>query len=276
MKYKVTKTLMIVFILLFPFYAFSGSLLSDTSNSKSVYLSAAYKLSTPFFNHLSVEESGLKSDNVKDKRVIGLKNNILVSADEAIKNLSNFDFSKNYVPEYKNSLFGLSFAFGYSFENLKVEVEGFYEKFDVKDTKNHIINNNYRHFALSRKNSIDSEYVTLINNGIKFYSIMLNVCYDFVVDNTYFTPFLCVGVGENIINIFDSLKFKPAFHSKVGFNYMISQSASLFVDVYYHRVIGNQYSNISVKDPKNILSTSASVKLDIGYFGSEIGIRIFI
>nr|ABO36259.1 Omp-1-19 [Ehrlichia ewingii] len=282
MKCKITKIAIIMLGLLLPFQAFSASLVSDASDShtKSVSLSASYKLSTPFFNHFLIRETNLTSGIIANKRVLGLKNDILINADEAIKNLSNFDFSEDYVPKYKNSLYGLSFLFGYSFKNLKVELEGLYESFDVRDTKNHIIDNNYRYFALSKQDNLNSDYVTLINNGVKLYSVILNICYDFIGKNTSLTPFLCVGIGEDIINIFDAVRFKPAFHAKMGFNYRISERAFLFMDMYYHKIIGNQYSSISVKYPKVLVfpSTRSSVlaELDIGYLGSEVGIRIFI
>ncbi|MGN7618845.1 MAG: hypothetical protein ACTJLM_02570 [Ehrlichia sp.] len=113
MKHKITKITIIMLVLLLPFDVFSASLVSDVSSSrtKSVSLSASYKLSTPFFNHFLLRETDLTSSVMTstNRKAIGLKNDILISADEAIRSLSNFDFSEDYVPEYKNSLFGLSF-----------------------------------------------------------------------------------------------------------------------------------------------------------------------
>ena len=282
MKCKITKTAIITLGLLLPYHAFSGSLLSNTydNRTKSVSLGASYKLSTPLFHHFFIKETGvLVGEEIGERRALGLKSDLSLNGDKAIENLYNFDFLENYLPEYNNSLFGLSFLFGYSFQNLRIELEGFYEKFDVKNTKNHILDN-HRHVALIRRNTPDSDYVTLINNGMKFYSIVVNVCYDFAVNSIHFTPFICVGAGEDIINIFSSVKFKSAVHTKIGFSYMVSKSTFLFMDLYYHKVIGNEYSNIRVDYPRPLFSdpasTSAFAKVNMSYLGSEIGIRVFI
>ncbi|MGN7618843.1 MAG: P44/Msp2 family outer membrane protein [Ehrlichia sp.] len=166
------------------------------------------------------------------------------------------------------------------FQDFKVELESFYEKFDVKDTGNHIVEDNYRYFALYRKGKIKSvNYVTLRNDGIKFNSVMFNVCYDFAVNNAYITPFSCVGIGGDIIRVFNNMEIKAAIQAKVGVKYLISEKISLFIDGYYHGVIGNEHSNIPVQYPRNLFNspnvTSALAKLDISYFGAEFGIKIF-
>lgn len=267
-------------LLLVPCCCFSGSLdVSDSLNSrlKPVFLGISYKLSAPLFSSFSIGET-YRINGVKTDRVVGLKSDILLDADKAMKDFNNFNFSEEYVPKYDNNIFGLSFIFGYSFRNLRVELEGSYKKFDVIDTRNHLVDNNYRHIALVRSNPPTLyDYFVLKNDGVEFYSTILNICYDFAVD-TNIVPFSCVGIGEDIIKIFDSIRFKPSFNSKLGINYLMSQDMLLFFDVYYHRVVGNEYNNIPVQyvSLPNPLNISTAAKLDMEYFGAEIGIKVFV
>ncbi|AHX08668.1 P44/Msp2 family outer membrane protein [Ehrlichia chaffeensis] len=278
MRYRIS--VIILMLLLVPCCCFSGSLdVSDSLNSrlKPVFLGISYKLSAPLFSSFSIGET-YRINGVKTDRVVGLKSDILLDADKAMKDFNNFNFSEEYVPKYDNNIFGLSFIFGYSFRNLRVELEGSYKKFDVIDTKNHLVDNNYRHIALVRSNPPTLyDYFVLKNDGVEFYSTILNICYDFAVD-TNIVPFSCVGIGEDIIKIFDSIRFKPSFNSKLGINYLMSQDMLLFFDVYYHRVVGNEYNNIPVQyvSLPNPLNISAAAKLDMEYFGAEIGIKVFV
>nr|ABO36258.1 Omp-1-18 [Ehrlichia ewingii] len=282
MKYKIVKTTITGLGLLLPFYASMSFGMSNTlANQVSpISFGVLYKLSHPFFNNFSIEETQILHD-VATERVVGLKHDLLESADKLVDNLYNFDLSEDYVPKYDNSLFGLSFFIGYSFQNFRIELESFYEKFDVQDTKSHIVDDNYRYFALYRHGPAKHiNYVTLKNDGIELNSVMLNICYDFTLNNTYITPFSCVGIGGDIISIFNTVKVKIAAQAKVGVNYLISERISLFVDGYYHGVIDNEYSNIPVQYPRNLFYapkvTSALANLDIGYFGAEIGMKVFI
>ena len=280
MDYKVVKITVAVLGLILPFHAAISFCMSNTLNETSpISFGVSYKLSSPFFNNFSIEETRFLR-NISTKKVVGLKRDLLKSADRVIMSSRRFDLSEDYIPEYKPSIFGLSFLAGYSFDNFRIELESFYEKFDVEDTKGHVVDDNYRYFALLRDNYGGvSDYVTLRNDGIEFYSVMLNGCYNFVMDNTNVIPFSCLGIGGDIINIFNAIRIKPSFQAKVGINYLLSENVSLFIDGYYHGVVGNQYNNLPVQYPVYLFApaiTSAVANLDINYFGGEFGIKTFI
>ena len=284
MKYNITKTTTTLLGLLLSFYASISFGASNTLNNKTntTFFGVSNKWSHPFFDNFSIKETPLLS-NVRTDRVIGLHNDLLESADELLNDINSFDFSQNYIPKYYDiSLFGLSFLIGHSFQDFRIEFEGFYEKFDVKNDKSHIIDENRRHFALFRAGSLFfHDYVTLRNDGVEFYSAMLNICYDLRASNTDVIPFSCIGIGGDVIKIFNTVDIKPAFQAKVGVNYfLVYNKVSLFIDGYYHKVIGNQYNDIPVQYPITLFSdpiiTSAFARLDIDYLGAEVGLKIFI
>ncbi|MGN7618844.1 MAG: hypothetical protein ACTJLM_02560 [Ehrlichia sp.] len=85
-----------------------------TDQASPISFGISYKLSRPFFYNFSIEETRILHD-METEKVVGLKRNLLKSADRLIDDLGNFDLSEDYVPKYNNSIFGISFFIGYSF-----------------------------------------------------------------------------------------------------------------------------------------------------------------
>ncbi|AHX04949.1 P44/Msp2 family outer membrane protein [Ehrlichia japonica] len=275
---------------------------SETVNSKiekhfGLYISGQYKPSVSVFSNFSVKET-----NVATKQLIALKKDIdsvEIDASNADKGISKPEhFNIPYTVEFQDNAVNFNGAIGYSFsEGPRIEVEGFYEKFDVKNPGGYTkVKDAYRYFALARdleatkfqpKNKSSSSssppptpgvfHTVMKNDGLSILATIVNVCYDFSLDELSVSPYICVGMGINAIEFFDVLHVKFAYQSKLGISYQLFPKINLFVNGYYHQVIGNQFKNLNVqyvydleKAPK---VTSAVATLDVAYFGSEAGIR---
>nr|ABO36246.1 Omp-1-6 [Ehrlichia ewingii] len=258
-----------------------------------LYLSAQYKPSISHFKNFSVQEVNKKVD------LIALKNDVTHITEEILKDPTNFN--THYSAKFKNSFTGFSGAVGYySAQGPRLEVEGFYENFDITDCSNCTINDANRYLALAREkdnnqvqpkahdssstdsnnssNNTKKSYFTFMkNNGISIASVMINGCYDFSLNNIKISPYVCAGIGGDFIEFFEVMHIKFSYQGKLGVSYLISPSISLFVDGYYHSVINNKFKNLHVtyayilKDSPTI--TSAIAQLNIGYFGGEVGLR---
>ncbi|AHX03227.1 surface antigen family protein [Ehrlichia chaffeensis str. Heartland] len=267
--------------------SFSNTANSSTKKQFGLYVSGQYKPSVSIFNNFSVKET-----NFPTQYLAALKKDInsVEFGNDGISYPPNFNIP--YTAVFQDNISNFNGAIGYTFvEGPRIEIEGSYEEFDVKDPGRYTeIQDAYRYFALVRNidptstrtqddTSSDKVYHTVMkNDGLSIISIMVNGCYDFSLDNLSILPYVCGGIGVNAIEFFDALHVKFACQGKLGITYPLSSNVSLFAGGYYHQVMGNQFKNLNVQHVAELNDapkvTSAVATLNIGYFGGEIGARL--
>ncbi|AHC39612.1 P44/Msp2 family outer membrane protein [Ehrlichia muris] len=280
----------LMYLLLSPNISFSENINSNT-NKLGLYISGQYKPSVSVFSNFSVKET-----NVPTKQLIALKKDVdSVEIDkDANKGLSKPDnFTIPYMPKFQDNVANFSGAVGFFYsKGLRIELEGSYEEFDVKDPGDYTkVKDAYRYFALARdietgktqpKNKNNSEpngiyHIVMRNDGLSISSAMINGCYDFTLGNLPISPYMCIGMGVDAIQFFDALHIKFAHQGKAGITYLLSSNVSLFADGYYHKVVDNKFKNLNVQHVYKLNDaprvTSAVATLDVGYFGGEVGAR---
>ncbi|AHX05147.1 P44/Msp2 family outer membrane protein [Ehrlichia chaffeensis] len=260
--------------MLLPNISLSEAINNNTDKLSGLYISGQYKPGISHFNKFSVKET--YNDNIQ---LIGLRHNAISTSTLD----TNTDFNIPYKVTFQNSITSFSGAIGYSdTTGARFELESSYEEFDVIDPGDCLIKDTYRYFALARgtlsSNPDSKKYTVMRNDGVVITSIMFNGCYDIPLKDLEVSPYVCVGVGGDFIEFFDALHIKLAYQGKLGINYHLSTKASVFIDGYYHKVIGNQFNNLNVQhvvdlstDPKPVYAVAT---LNISYFGGEIGIRL--
>ncbi|CAH58606.1 P44/Msp2 family outer membrane protein [Ehrlichia ruminantium] len=282
---------------------------NNTHIQYSIYVSGQYKPSVSNFRNFSVKET-----NTYTKNLIGVKKDItslevhtnnnkpIVSRRNpnpgptikatGISHPSNFNIP--YNPEFQDNIINFSGTIGYQFSKSKrIEIEGSYKIFDVKDPGGYMLYDAYRYFALAREmndtkfepkpyqldNVFNNFYHTVMKNtGLSIISVMINGCHDFHVNELKISPYICAGVGINTIEFFDTSHIKFAYQGKIGISYPLSNNIKVFSNGYYHKVAGNKFKNLEVIHVANLHNapwyTSAIATLNIGYFGAEVGIRL--
>ena len=279
----------LVCLLLSPNMSFSENINSH-ANRVGLYISGQYKPSVSVFSNFSVKET-----SVPTKQLIALKKDVdsVEINKDANKGLSKSDnFTIPYMPKFQDNVANFSGAVGFFYKGLRIELEGSYEEFDVKDPGGYTLNDAFRYFALARevkdnttqpkdKESSTSPngiyYTVMKNDGLSISSVMINGCYDFTLGNLPISPYMCIGMSLDSIQFFDTLHIKFAHQGKVGITYSLSPNVNLFADSYYHKVLGNKFKNLNVQHVYELQnpprSTSAIATLDVGYFGGEVGVR---
>nr|ABO36243.1 Omp-1-3 [Ehrlichia ewingii] len=276
-----------VFILMFVILFLPSSSLLALENNLSggvghIYISGQYKPSIPQFNKFSMEEATIGA--VIPKSLKQDAEDITLS----ILALST-NFTLPYDPKYKKSLLGLGGTIGYAINNFRIELETFYEKFNVSAPSGYD-DNIYAYFSIEvpQLRSLPYHY-TMKNTGIILSPVLANICYDINKKQLRnVSPYLCLGFGVDLIDFLDKVSFKFSYQAKLGVSYLISPNLAFFIDGSFHRHLGNQFSDLlldypsyyrsltslSDNDPNRILPfTSASAKLNINFFSANIGIR---
>ncbi|AHX08994.1 P44/Msp2 family outer membrane protein [Ehrlichia chaffeensis] len=242
------------------------------ANTSGIYIAGQYRPGISHFSNFSVKET------ITDTKQLVSYGKTPNSID--LKTYSNF--TGPYTVKFQDNAASFSGAIGYSYpEGSRLELEGSYEKFDVKDPKDYSAKDAFRFFALARdmesENPNATKYTVMKNNGLSVASIMINGCYDLSFSNVVVSPYICAGIGEDFIEFFDTLHIKFAYQGKLGVSYYLSPKINIFVDGYYHRVIGNKFKNLNVnhvvildQSPK---ATSAVATLNVAYFGGEAGVK---
>nr|AAR10937.1 MAP1-8 [Ehrlichia ruminantium] len=267
----------LTFLLAFsPIESFSANQTDETipitAPISGIYFTGQYKPGISNFSNFSAKET-----NYNTQKLVRLKKD----AKESNLLGVNTNFEDTYSVKFQNNIISFSGIIGYATsKGIRLEIEGAYESFDVKSPVGYSKDNAYyRYFALARSMTKENpkEFTVMKNNGLSVASIMINGCYDFALDDFALSPYICAGIGEDFIEFFDALHIKIAYQGKLGISYRESPKISLFIDGYYHHIIGNQFKNLSVHHavelsefPKN---SSAVATLDIGYLGGEVGAR---
>ncbi|KJV63480.1 MULTISPECIES: P44/Msp2 family outer membrane protein [Ehrlichia] len=275
--FSIVRLALVCLMSCLPIQSFSESNnISENIKRTGLYISGQYKPTVSHFSNFSVKETYTDT-----KELLGLqKNASSITGD--IK--TNTKFDTPYNAKFKDNAISFNGAVGYiAQEGPRIEIEGSYEKFDIKDSGNYTINEAAKYIALARaiasgQNYPDTgKYVVIRNNGLSVASIIINGCYDFSLNNLKISPYICAGFGGDIIEFFSAVRFKFAYQGKLGISYPLSSNIILFADGYYHKVIGNQFKNLNVQHVVNLTeapkATSAVATLNIEYFGSEFGLK---
>ncbi|AHX05150.1 outer membrane beta-barrel domain protein [Ehrlichia chaffeensis str. Liberty] len=244
------------------------------TNTGGIYITGQYRPGVSHFTNFSVKET-----TTDTKVLVSYK-----KEQTSIDLTAHSNFNGIYTVKFQDNAASFSGAIGYSYtEGLRLEVEGSYETFDVKDPKDYSAKDAFRFFALARPTSStppieNYKYTVMKNNGLSVASIMINGCYDLSFNNVVVSPYICAGIGEDFIEFFDTLHIKFAYQGKLGISYYLSPKINIFADGYYHRVIGNKFKNLNVNHVVELTDfpkpTSAVATLNVAYFGGEAGVKL--
>ncbi|CEI84725.1 Surface antigen msp4 [Ehrlichia minasensis] len=270
------------------------------------YIGVQYKPGAQRFNRFSIVDSGvtnllgffttenaLAESPIKINQLFSLsqeQQNLLHHTTERSKALdilkNNRNFILGYHPTYTDSLLGAGGIVGYSINNLRIELEAFYEKFSIKVPTGYNYDTEY--FAIATHDLTPSHFRCMKNTGIILSPFLVNACYDFTLKITKeITPYLCLGVGGDFIDFLGQTSLKSFYQAKAGVSYAISSSLTFFVDGSFHGHMNNQFSGLLVDYPidhavirhwygtPNMYSefTTMLAKLNVIFLTGSIGIR---
>ena len=256
-----------------PSISFSNTI-SGGNIGGNFYISGKYVPSISHFGAFSAKE-----ENDTTKGIHGLKYDW--NGDPILKNKHSEFTVPNYSFRYENNPFlGFAGAIGYSMGGPRIELEVSYEAFDVKNPNSNYKNDAHRYCALSHNTNAsmaDDKFVFLKNEGLLDISLALNACYDITTEQIPVSPYICAGIGTDLISMFEATSSKISYQGKLGIGYSINSETSVFVGGHFHRVIGNEFRDIPAIVPSNSSSITGPrfvvVKLDVCHFGLELGGR---
>ncbi|RZB12266.1 P44/Msp2 family outer membrane protein [Ehrlichia minasensis] len=259
-----------------PNVSYSNSVHSMHGN---FYIAGKYMPGVPHFGVFSAEE-----EKENTTRVFGLKENWDGSA-ISTKSPDNIFIFQNYLFKYQSNKFlGFAGAIGYSVGRPRIEFEVSYETFDVKNPGDNYANDAHRYYALSRcdygecddMSGAKDKFVFLINEGLLDISFMTNVCYDITAEKMPFSPYICAGIGADLIHMFETTSSKISYQGKLGLAYPISAESSVSFGIYFHKIVNDKFKNIPAMvpiDSKIIGPQFTTVTLNVCHFGLELGGR---
>ncbi|AUO55132.1 hypothetical protein C1I72_04725 [Ehrlichia canis] len=274
------------------------------------YIGVQYKPGTPHFNRFSIADDStfnlfaishtkdyLFSYSTEVQDLFSLpqeQQNLLHYATGGSTTLNTLKdrnkFIPGYNPTYTDNLLGVGGIVGYSINNLRIELEAFYEKFNIKAPTGYNYDTEY--FAIATVVYKDKTkpvyYYCMKNTGIILSSFLVNTCYDFTLKIAKkIAPYLCLGVGGDFIDFLGQTRLKASYQAKAGLSYAISPNLTFFVDGSFHGYMNNQFPGLLVDYPADIsvsmLSgdnatvysefTTMLAKLNMIFLAGSIGIR---
>ncbi|QLK58288.1 P44/Msp2 family outer membrane protein [Ehrlichia ruminantium] len=237
------------------------------------YTSVQYKPSISYFSKFS---PSIQNENIVE--ILSLKENLSATINNFnIKGGQNYNiknFISPYNPTYKNSPLGIGGAIGVKSNNYRVELEVFYEEFDLKVPSEYFHKDAYKYFIIKSTPSHPHHHL-FKNNDITVSPVLINVCYDIPPKNTKIFPYLCFGAGVDVIDFLDKVHFKVSYQAKIGISYFILPNLALFVDGSFYSHLSNKFTHIptiNIMDPP-ILPDSSSAKFNVNFLSSSFGIR---
>nr|AAF73411.1 P28-3 [Ehrlichia chaffeensis] len=268
--------------LLLPKYVFC---MHQNNNIDGSYVTIKYQLTTPHFKNFYIKETDFDT-----QEPIGLAKITANTKFDTLK--ENFSFSPLHQTDsyksYQNDLLGIGLSVGLFVKSFRIEFEGAYKNFNTKRLARYKSKDGYKYFAIPRKSEhgfLDNTfgYTVAKNNGISIISNIINLCSETKYKS--FTPYICIGVGGDFIEIFDVMRIKFAYQGKVGVSYPITSKLILSINGQYHKVIGNKFELLPVYQPvelKRLVTNktskdidqdvTASLTLNLEHFSSEIGL----
>nr|ABO36241.1 Omp-1-2 [Ehrlichia ewingii] len=256
-----------------------GASLSQGLNDnifKNFYVGVQYKPAIHHLSHLIIKETS--KDTIG---IFALKKDASLPTD--IKKNSNLNI--RYNPHYENNNSGFSGLLGYHYNNnFRIESEISYEIFPLKN-EGYKITGVEQHFALASELDTNGnqpktdKYVTIINDGIRATSVLINACYDGIdIKKNNIVVYSCIGLGADIVDFLSKYNTKLSYQGKLGLSYPISLKIILFAEGYYHGLLGNVFNNVPVNYPtdNNTTKTTVSAILNIRYYGGSVGVRFIL
>ncbi|WP_006011289.1 P44/Msp2 family outer membrane protein [Ehrlichia chaffeensis] len=250
---------------------------SNESETAGFYASGHYNIQFPRFSPISVK---YKTDENTEKELTLFT--LKESTDTpTFKQKSEFNDKKGYSPIYNRNYTGFSGAIGYSGGGLRVELEGAFTRFDVDKQK--YKKDNYRYFALCKKDSIDNNngnHVVMKNEGFRVISLTFNACYDMIVSNSSLVPSACIGIGQGITNFLGGTNIHTLFKAKLGLGFLISPKTVIFANGYYVKTKDNSFTNLSVQYPVELKEAPKHIDpiacFNADNYGGEVGLRFIL
>ncbi|CEI84726.1 Surface antigen msp4 [Ehrlichia minasensis] len=261
--------------LLFPGFAFS---IDQNNNIHGSYITVKYQPTISNFKNFHIKETDFDTEDP-----VGF--NTVVPNTDLSSLIIHYNFSalrhKDSYKFYDNDLSGLALSIGLLVKNLRIEFEGSYKNFDTKRLVRYNSREGHKFFAIPRTTTIHempsaNDYTVAKNNGISIISNIINLCSETKYKN--FTPYICLGIGGDFIEIFDVMRVKFTYQGKVGVSYPITSRLVLSISGQYHKVIGNKFEFLPLIQPVELKQVpegkcaTALLTLDLKYFSSEIGL----
>ncbi|MGN7618833.1 MAG: P44/Msp2 family outer membrane protein [Ehrlichia sp.] len=204
-KFTIVGAVLVSILSFLPVESFSASANNNAENDDiaGLYIAGQYRPGISNFTGF-----GAKEANVVTQKLLTVKKDASGGLESILKSSSNF--SEPYIAKFQDNMVSFSGVIGYSYpEGLRLEVEGSYEKFDVKDPKNCSVKDAFRHLALARVvdsgHAKDKKYTVMRNDGLSITSVLINGCYDFTFDGLMVSPYVCLGIGGRFYRIFLTL-----------------------------------------------------------------------
>ncbi|ABD44275.1 P44/Msp2 family outer membrane protein [Anaplasma phagocytophilum] len=304
MKKKICVFALPTVMFMLPSLSFASPKPVDFSRQAGIegfFSSIQYKYAVPYFGAFSLVHGGNPLDvfSAKDaESSSGIATLLQSVASTSTSDAENFQ--GKYNPSYLHSKQALSASAGYSTGYVRVEVEGMHQKFlvDPKRYKERDKAKAYR-FAASASSGGTGQptathpnekyYISLENRDLIITSLVANLCYDMIPEESRLSPNICVGAGIGYVKAFGVLEQRWAYQAKVGVQYFLSRKASVFLSAYVDKVNGEKFKNVRVKHNIGTRSsssggTSQSISTDsilypdahlsLLYYGLECGVRL--
>ncbi|AAZ68930.1 P44/Msp2 family outer membrane protein [Ehrlichia canis] len=264
--------------LLFSGFAFS---IDKNNNIHGSYITIKYQPTISNFKNFHIKETDFDTEDPIGFDIIAPNTNF-----DFLKHNYNFSvlYHKDSYKFYENDLSGLALSIGLLVKNLRIEFEGSYKNFDTKRLAYYHSREGHKFFAIPRTSNFgvipnEDNYTVAKNNGISIISNIINLCSETKFKN--FTPYICLGIGGDFIEIFDVMRVKFTYQGKVGISYPITPKLVLSISGQYHKVIGNKFKFLPLIQPVALKRTdnspedkdvTALLTLDLEHFSSEIGL----
>ncbi|UQD54362.1 P44/Msp2 family outer membrane protein [Anaplasma phagocytophilum] len=306
MKKKICVFALPTVMFMLPSLSFASPKPVDFSRQAGIegfFSSIQYKYAVPYFGAFSLVHGGKPLDvfSAKDAESSSGISALL----QSVASTSTSDargFQGRYSPSYLHSKQAISGSAGYSTGYVRVEVEGMHQKFLV-DPKRYKERDKAYRLAASASSSDTGKptathpnekyYISLENRDITITSLIANLCYDMIPEESRLSPNICVGGGIGYVKALGVLEQRWAYQAKVGVQYFLSRKASVFLSAYVDKVNGEKFKNVRVKH--NIATAGGSsdtgsgsanqsistdsilypdAHLSLLYYGLECGVRL--
>ncbi|CEI84953.1 Surface antigen msp4 [Ehrlichia minasensis] len=270
-KMLITTTLISLTMLL-PGISFSKPIHKENTLG-NFYVSGKYVPSVSHFGNFSAKE-----EKHVTTQIFGIKESwsgsMITDGNRSIFNIPHYSF------KYENNPFlGFAGVIGYSMGGPRIEFEVLYETFDVQNPGDKFKNDGHKYCALSHNTTTSiasGKFVFLKNDGLSDISLMLNACYNITTERMPFSPYICAGIGTDLIFMFETIHSKAAYQGKLGFNYPINPESAIFTGLYFHKVYDNKFRVPALLAVAGLLPDDqfAIVELSVCYFGLELGYSV--
>ncbi|MGN7661892.1 MAG: P44/Msp2 family outer membrane protein [Anaplasma sp.] len=279
---------------------------SRSAGSAGFFASAQYKLAVPRFSGFVVESDTGRELGVFSPITEGSP--AATAGEDTSTGSGPGSFLGRYSPSYLKSTRSGSVAVGYSSGSLRLEAEGSYQSFLSNAGKGQGKESD-KAYELAASESQDgalvastkpnaSYYVTLRNKEVQVVSLLANLCYDLLPEDSHFSPSACAGIGGGVVKFMGVTAPRWSYQAKVGLQYFISRKTALFSYAYVSKVHSKKFTDVPARHHHGQATATATASgstggtqvssatavqwlypqagLDLSYFGFECGIRLIL